>query len=273
MADWPLLGDGSRCEAAGISSSAGTTVTANAAANTEGSYAQLIASTAFDARWVLVYLDDQSAQADYLVDLAVGAAASEQIVAADLLASAGQTNAAMPHPYLLPLWIPAGSRLAARCQSSTGGADIKVSAHLFTTGFMPSSPLSILDTYGAAAADSGGVSVDPGGTINTKGAWSELTASTTRSARFLWLALGNQINTVRSEGFFLIDVGVGAGGSEQVILPNLRAAGLAGPDGMGPFVIGPLPVMIPSGVRVAARAQCSINDATDRLFDAVLYLA
>jgi len=40
---------------------------------------------------------------------------------------------------------------------------------------------------------------------------------------------------------------------------------------MQPPVLGPFPVAIPSGSRIAARAQCNISDATDRLFDVAVY--
>jgi hypothetical protein len=37
-----------------------------------------------------------------------------------------------------------------------------------------------------------------------------------------------------------------------------------------PPMSGPFFVNIPEGVRLSVQAQCSINDASDRLFDAII---
>jgi hypothetical protein len=54
-----------------------------------------------------------------------------------------------------------------------------------------------------------------------------------------------------------------------VILGNLAYVVDSGIDTPEPQYYG-FPVSIPKGSRVAARAQCSINDATDRLIDITL---
>jgi hypothetical protein len=61
---------------------------------------------------------------DYLMDFAIGAAASEQIVIPDLYLGASVNVTVMGPkvfgPFDIP--IPSGSRLAARCQCVSGGA-------------------------------------------------------------------------------------------------------------------------------------------------------
>ena len=84
---------------------------------------------------------------------------------------------------------------------------------------------------------------------HTKGAWTQMVASTAANADVLILnvlsALGNT-NTAA-----LIDVGIGASGAETVVIPNLAVGGA---DGNGFWYIT-LPVKIPAGSRLAARSQ------------------
>lgn len=274
MTRFPFV-EGQRIENAGAATatSRGTAVTANAAANTKGNYAQLIAATSFEADGILIMLDDCAAGVDYLLDIAVGAAALEVVLLSNLIVTGGTGSIVYGGHYYFPVKIPKGTRLSARCQASTGSSVVRVSALLFSQGVMPGETMNIIRSYGPDTTDSGGVSVDPGATINTKGAYSQITASTSLSAKFLTLAIGNQLNTVRSSQSWLVDIAVGGVGSEQVIVPNLIFNCSTSPDIVVPQVYNMIPVSIPVGSRLSVRAQSDGNDATDRLFDALLYLA
>ena len=66
--------------------SLGTAITASGSTNTKGSYTQLIASTTSDATSMIITLYNQSVpNATMAIDIAVGAAASEQVIAANVL--------------------------------------------------------------------------------------------------------------------------------------------------------------------------------------------
>ena len=136
---------------------------------------------------------------------------------------------------------------------------------------VPSSPLGLVTPYGADTSDSGGMAVDPGGTVDTKGAYSELAASTTYPIKQLMLVIGGRGNTTQLTQRVLIDVAIGGAGSEQIVFPDIGYGANVGTDLGIPLVVGPYPVDIPAGTRLAVRAQSSINNATDRLFDACLY--
>jgi hypothetical protein len=272
MADWPLLFDGQRWEDL-TTGAAGFTVTSHASANTKGTYVELTASSTNDASLIYVELVPLGAtSADYLFDVAVGAAASEQVILENLIACrvTAATGRLGAH-YMFPVSIPAGTRVAARCQDTTGGQGTRVSALLMSQSFLPSRPLGIVTTYGANTADSGGTQVDPGGTANTYGAFSEITSSTTRPTRMLYVGFGNQVNAARTNCSWRVDLAVGAGGSEQDIIESILVSGDAPSDSLSPMCAGPFPVSIPSGTRIAANARCDTNDATDRLLDVVLY--
>lgn len=269
MGDWSML-EGQRVDTVGevLGTTLGTTVTAGAV-NTKGGWAQLVAATSYDASGLMVFIGNKSGNLDYLVDIGVGAAASEQVIVPNLVA--GFLQAWAINVYYIPVPIPAGTRVAARCQCTTGTFSLGVTISLLSQGFMPSSPLGRVTAYGAATADSGGVSIDPGGVAHTKNTYSQINGVTANPIRALLIGIGNQLNAARTGCYWLVDIAIGAAGSEQIILPDLWIAVHSTGDNIIPSALGPFFVDIPAGVRLAARAQCSTTDATDRLFDIVIY--
>ena len=236
------------------------------AANTKGSWVEVEDSLTSDAQGLLLTFGDSSSD-DYLFDIGVGAAASEVVVVANIpwcrqLASSGIKESAY-----IPFRIAAGARVSLRCQNTVGGGT--ASAGVTFLHAVPLSPCTVATTYGAATADSGGTSVDPGSSANTKGAYSQITASTTGAIKWLLVGIGNQVNTTRTSANWLMDIATGGAGAEVVLIPNLNLQAGAGLDVMHPHYFS-FPCDIPSGTRLAVRAQCSITDATDRLFDVIL---
>lgn len=268
MADWPLLqGSHWNMNGAAAASSALTNVTASGTVNTKGSWVQLVASTAFHSTAVGLQFKTPGTASNQLLDIGVGAASSETVLIPDVLVG---MPANVGYWLWFPVGIPAGTRVAARVQSSTASMVTTVGFQAMASGFVPSSPLGGCTTYGAATADSGGTSVDPGGTANTKGSWTQLAASTTGVTRAVVLALGNQANTTRTAADQLFDLGVGAAASEQVVVADVysrqNTAGNFFPPMAGPFFVD-----VPEGSRLSVRMQSSITDATDRLIDVALH--
>jgi hypothetical protein len=123
---------------------------------------------------------------------------------------------------------------------------------------------------GAVPADSGGTEIDPGGTANVKGAWTQITASTAADLAALVMAVGHRGNGALRHEQLLFDVGVGAAGSEQVLVPDWVVS-VSLSETLTPPWTPVLPVSVPAGSRLAVRSQCSDPDASDRLMDVVLY--
>lgn len=106
----------------------GTAVDAGGSANTKGAYAQIISSTVADIAGIFVIFDNQnngsgsSNASTLLIDIAVGGAGSEVVIVPNIVLSVFLAGSAaifggfMPY---MPVQIPAGSRIAMRCQSST----------------------------------------------------------------------------------------------------------------------------------------------------------
>lgn len=269
-----LQGHGQRWEAAGVAgaSSSGTVVTANASANTKGTYAELIAATSFDAGGILVILSRApgGSTAPVLCDIAIGAAASEQVLIPNLATDNSITGSLDP-VYFFPISIPAGSRLSARSQSSTGSIAIQVTAYLVAGSFFMPGGLGRAEGCGPLTGTSLLTSIDGGATANTKGAYAQLIASTSFSYSAIVLGITRLNDSARTTCTWLFDLAVGASSSEQVIIPDLMLRCHSSNDEVGPCVIGPLPIDIPAGTRLSARTQCSTNVAGDRAFGLAAY--
>lgn len=265
----PAILSGQRFEA-GVDSSASQliNITAHASANTKGSYVDVIAATLFAASGILIHANNASGSSDFLLDLAIGSAGNEQIIWANIIfCRSSQTR--VQYAYV-PLSIPAGVRLSARCQATTGGAIMTFGVTLIAASALSPAALNNVTTYGAATGDSGGASIDPGAVAHTKGAYTEISSGIANPIKWLVVGIGNQANTARTGALWLVDIAIGAAAAEQVVVPNLPLFANSAVDCMEPGLVC-LPCDIPAGTRVAVRAQCSITDATDRLFDIVLY--
>ena len=251
-------------------SSSATLVTASSSANTKGAYAQLSAATSYDSAWVAVTINKPSTAAKYLVDIATGAASSETVIIANLLYNPrSSASVATAKTYLFPVSIPKGTRISARSQcSTTSSRTLQVEVVLIDGGMLSSCPFGVISSYGPDTSDSGGLSVDPGTTADTKGAYVEFSASTAYPIKWLAIGFGHNATGISATTQWLLDIAVGAGGSEQDILSNLYlCSGTTAVEHPTLF----FPVNIPAGSRLASRLQCSVNTATERLWDIALY--
>lgn len=255
---------------ADAANSGGTTVAASASTNTKGSWVELAASTAAEASWIEVVIASNSAGARYLIDIGIGAAASEVVLLANLHfenATAGNSGAS----YRFPVAIAAGSRVSARIQCSTGSATIRMHAILGTGDPGSLSAPGSVATYGADTSDSGLTQIDPGGSAGTDSAWVQLTASTSADIRWLVLSVAhNAAATTTTFIRWLIDIGTGGSGSETVVVADIGALSGPGEDSPNPRTVA-FPIHLAAGTRIAVRARCSGTNATDRLLDVAVY--
>lgn len=111
-------------------------------------------------------------------------------------------------------------------------------------------------------------------TAHTKGAWTQIIASTSANASLLLLNIGS-IATTATNTASLVDIATGASGSETAVISNIAVGGAAiiGSNITGCCVA--IPLKIPSGTRLSARMQsvvtggktgvlaCAILDAGD----------
>jgi hypothetical protein len=119
------------------------------------------------------------------------------------------------------------------------------------------------------ASISTNVNATASATIHTKGAWSQLLASSSGEATMLALFCSG-VWTAGAETSLLVDVGVGAAGSEVVVVPDIAVGGAfaTGANVMSTSIY--LPLRIASGSRIAVRCQALIASDTVTLRYALL---
>lgn len=238
----------------------------------KGVWVQIIASTPTDTAWVAVAAQTHSsAGIGIAVDIAIGGAGSEVVIVNNLNWSSSPSRG---DRYFFPLMIPAGTRISGRMSSDQLGDGMNIHMETYQDQFSSSGVGSGVDTYGFSNATNIGTAVDPGVTANTKGVYSQITASLTNDLAGFMIQIDGQNNSTGTSGtvLWLIDVAVGAGGAEVVILPNLYQM-VYGTGGTTFFIpiSGYLAMPIRAGTRVAVRGQCSVTLTPDRTFGITLY--
>ncbi len=235
----------------------------------KGSYATLIASTGFrySGFYLMIGPIDAAAAITGLVDIAVGAAASEEVIVSDFYIESYNSSHVNSVCIFVPVVIAAGSRVSARAQASTSGGTIDVGVMGITgDAYLPS---GYRNSVGMGVSGSRGSDIDAGATANTKGAYTQIVASTSNRIAALILSVGSSLNSAPADADFLVDIAIGGAGSEVVIIPDILVVSES-TTVFFPHAIGPFPVNIPAGTRIAIRCQSTTNDATDRIMDVVL---
>jgi hypothetical protein len=196
-----------------VDTSAAVTVTANSTAHTKGSYAELIASTSGDATLLFVRVAGIGAAATNtatLLDIATGASGSETAIFSNIgVGSAADIGTTRSIQFAVPIKIPSGTRISARIQSVvTGGKTASVTVVAIGAGEYASAPTSV-DVIGGNTANSQGISFS-----GASGTWVEATASTSRAYRAVVAIFSAHDDTILNITGNLIEIGVGASGSE-----------------------------------------------------------
>jgi hypothetical protein len=102
------------------------------------------------------------------------------------------------------------------------------------------------------------VTVTANSSAHTKGAWSEIVASTSANASLLYVRVGG-VGTGGLATAALLDIGTGASGSEAAIASNI-AIGSSGSSGIASlFMMFALPYKLASGTRISARIQSVVT--------------
>jgi hypothetical protein len=120
-------------------------------------------------------------------------------------------------------------------------------AYLGATPLFADKPWFYQNEILAASWNTGSVTLTASATPHTKGSWSQIIASTSNVTTLIRFFLSG-VSVSTADSATLLDIGVGASGSETVIVPNLAIGGSAGS-------FYSIPVEIPSGSRIAARIQ------------------
>lgn len=261
---WGLLGNFDDTNVRG-------TLATGGASGVKGSWTQLIASVPYECCgfYLSIYFRDSI---DYLFDLGVGASGAEAVLVGNLLGCARTTDA-NAHGIYFPVRLRAGVRMAARTQGSSSSGLAYYGLTLFRGGPDVISASKVVQ-YGAITT-SKGVAVAGSNVANTFGSWTEIVAAASMVDNLAGLLVNiSQNGGTKSNTFQRWQIGIGASGSEQVVLEwgsaVLSGIGVTMDRGTG---MGILPVRIKAGSRIAVRVMnvTAIATAANRTYDVVLH--
>lgn len=246
------------------------TATAGGVAHMKGAWTEVISATTEPYTMVSLCIDSPTGSntidTSALLDIGVGAALSEVVVVPNL--PVGYISVGNNIVYRFPLYISKGSRVAIRTQAAVALQTVGV---VFVFGQLPDkgpSPSRVV-AMGVSTATSQGVAVSVPGATNTKGSWTEIIAATAEPFAGLLIGMQGASDTALGNHDCLLDIGIGAAGSEVVILPDMAFRASTN-EGFRQGVPGANYVRrhIPAGARLAAR-WATVN--TSNSIDVSLY--
>ena len=251
----------------------GEVITADTSAHTKGSYVALLPALEFDGFLSSVYITDtrtNSTDTSSLVDIGIDPAGGTSYTELINNVLAGHAQESVNHvggrETVFPVYIPAGSTVAARMQSLvTGGktARVTVAVHGGIPSENPFPGQGPVITYGVTVGSSSGTTL-PEVAADTKSAWQEIIASTTHPHR--GVTFGVQGADASDFGLpFLFDIGIGAAASEVVLVGDIYVPANGTEIWGNPFPTSAFRRPIPEGSRLSVRAQTTDADRTDEM--------
>lgn len=237
----------------------GPGISPSATANTKGAWSQLISSAASDIymlRIIAEYQGNGSSGNDgyALLDIGVGASGSEVVLIPNIIMGNDQPsgNGMGFLDLLIPISIPAGTRISARCQVNAASSisTISIGVWSFDSSFGEEAPTGY-DAIGVSPSSSSGTVLS---TTGQPGPFIQLVASAARDYCGLFV-----ISDTNGNGNFSgesVDIAVGASGSEQLVLP-------ASWGDFGTVYVHYYPIQIPAGERIAVRGTTQFGQTID----------
>ena len=237
----------------------GTSVTP--AVGSKGSYAALGSAISQDAFGILVNVNTNfasTASRNTVVDIGMDPAggSSYSVVIPDLLCggSSAYTRNGGGNWYYFPLFIKAGTTIAARAQGSVTSA-IRVGCVTFSLPGNASMVRkgSFIEALGISAP--GGTSITPGTTSD--GSWVDLG---TTSNRMWWWQFGMQVGTADTSwnlNAIHVDVATGDASNKEIIIQDANFCTDSGEYVGNPPLTAGVEWEVPAGAHIYIRAQAS----------------
>lgn len=252
----------------------GTAITSGTA-NTKGSWANVLSALGYDVHGFYVRISDigsAAVQRNYLVDIGIDRAggSSYSVHVPDLLCgNAGpMTIGGNSYEFICPMFVPAGSTVAARGQGNGASIGARVGIRAYGRPTAPWLPLGRVCEVIGSISNTDGVSFTPGN--GTDGAWQSLGTLTRRA---FCLQLGYQIassNTSAEKTW--IELAWGDGSNKHIIRRLLHVG--TGAEQISPIMaanVNPFEAFgdWAAGVELFVRGHC--ENAPDSGYQALAY--
>jgi hypothetical protein len=229
-------------------------VTASASAHTKGNWSQLIASTSAETTFISFAINTVNVSATNtatLLDIGVGASGSETVIVPDIAVGGASTAI-----FNIPVKVPSGTRIAARCQSARSSQTVPIGARAFECFNAGSAALvpTAVDVLGINTATSSGTALS-----GASGTWVEIIASTAKDYIAFGIAPSTNDTDTAAAADTRFDIGVGSAGNEVEFGQLFFALGATENFSMrttSPLLFGR---EVPSGSRLAIRHNIAAN--------------
>lgn len=219
----------------------------------KGAWTQVIATLPSDVDAIIINTQTTTlanAFALFSLDVGIGASGSEVPILGDMPILA--ENDWSPGTFMvIPCSIPAGSRVSARCSANQFGGFNLFANITFLSGAYEYGAVGGCELIGNS------FSIVTSGTANTRGAYAQIAAATTRD--YVGILVATAIQTA-NENAVLFEFATGASGSELVLFQLALKVNNFSSNRGGPSNTGYLPFSIKAGTRIAARTQCDSID-------------
>lgn len=238
-----------------------TTVTASATVNVVGAWVQMHAATTFPVSGLMIHLGKTglavaATNAQVSFDIGIGPNGSETAIINDVAVGGSLAFFA----WWFPISIPVGSRIAVRLRSLVASKSTTMAMSVYGGGFGLEAGYKAV-TYGAVTTGSRGTILTSPASINTKAAWTVITAAVTSPARWIVVGLTSPNTTIATAIDGLLDVGMGGAGAEAVIIPDI-SFGVSANEEVNHANSLTFPVNVPVGARLVARYQATSTAST-----------
>lgn len=243
----------------------GTSVTTGGTAAVKGTAVTLISSTAFDAYWMTILAANYGLAATTArgcLDILTGAATEEVLIPNLLMGFCGgaSTLGCGPKRWDFPIYVPAGSRIAAQVAGDRTAVAMRVCVYLYGgNGYPPFRVGSKVTTYGIGTVPAG-TSVTPGAS-GAEGTWTQVAAASSEDhfAFVPSMQPPTGDTTLTPIKVTYMDLGIGAATEEALMGAEQSYQFMVD---TGEMCSGPTPNFpcfqdVPSGTRLVARLSAS----------------
>jgi hypothetical protein len=223
--------------------------------DTKGSWVQITAGLAFACAALHIMFDQFSAgNQRFAFDFGLGAVADPPTPVLENLLYMGTSQG----PTKIDIALPAGRPICVRGQSTGAAINARCGIFAIPEG-QGQTGIPRWTTYGMnVAGATAGVAVDAGAVADVLSGWIEIIAATLFPIRLIHILHAGATVSGNTNAAGLVDIGVGAGGSELVRLDRIPFR--LGPAATSGWALGPYSVpSLPVGSRIAVRHQSNSN--------------